>query len=361
MKKTILIAIVLAFATNAQVLKADFTFGTPTNLGPPINSLFQDGGVSLSADGLTLFFESDRPDHESWDLFMAYRETLAANWSEPVNLGPAVNRSDRRERDACISSDGLALYFSRGSDSEGIDFDLYVTIRETTDGEWCTAVSLGETVNSPGKDGYPCISDDGLSLYFTSNRAGGEGRQDLYVTTRLTKNDAWSVPVNLGPTVNSPVDDFGPSLTSDGLSLIFVSTRPGKFSKWADLWMTKRRSTSDLWREPINLGPTINKENTDDVSYVDISPDGTTLFLTCWQRPGNYGCHDIWEVPIIPIVDFNNDGIVDSVDMCIMLDYWCEDCPLCDIGPTPLGDGVVEVQDLIVLAEHLFEEIPPAQ
>ncbi len=361
MKKKILIVSVLVLCMEAEVANADFTFDEPTNLGPPINSSFQDGGASLSADGLTLFFHSDRPDHESWDIFMANRETPDANWGEPVNLGPAVNMSDRRERDACISSDGLELYFSRGSDSEGVDFDLYVTIRETTDDEWCTAVSLGETVNSPAEDGYPCISDDGLSLYFMSDRDGGEGRQDLYVTTRLTKNDAWSIPVNLGPTVNSPSDDFGPSLTSDGLSLIFISTRPGTFSKWADLWMTKRRSTSDMWKEPINLGPTINKENTDDVTYADISPDGTTLFLTCWQRPGNYGYHDIWETPIFPIVDLNTDGIVDSVDMCIMVDHWCEDYPLCDIGPTPLGDGIVDVEDLIVLAEHLFEEFPPVQ
>jgi hypothetical protein len=59
-------------------------------------------------------------------------------------------------------------------------------------------------------------------------------------------------------------------------------------------------------------------------------------------------------VPIIPIVDFNGDGIVDAADMCIMVDYWGTDEPLCDIGPTPFGDGIVDVQDLIVLAEHLF-------
>jgi len=60
-----------------------------------------------------------------------------------------------------------------------------------------------------------------------------------------------------------------------------------------------------------------------------------------------------------PLFDFNGDGIVDSVDMCIMVDYWGTDEPLCDIGPMPWGDGIVDVQDLIVLAEHLFEEIFP--
>jgi hypothetical protein len=63
------------------------------------------------------------------------------------------------------------------------------------------------------------------------------------------------------------------------------------------------------------------------------------------------------QVPILPIVDFNGDGIVDSADMCIMVDHWGEDYSLCDIGPMPWGDGIVDVQDLIVLAEHLFEEV----
>ena len=65
----------------------------------------------------------------------------------------------------------------------------------------------------------------------------------------------------------------------------------------------------------------------------------------------------MYEVPIVPILDFNGDGIVDSVDMCIMVDHWGEDYPLCDIGPTPWGDGIVDVEDLKVLAEHLFEEV----
>jgi hypothetical protein len=64
-------------------------------------------------------------------------------------------------------------------------------------------------------------------------------------------------------------------------------------------------------------------------------------------------------VPIIPIVDFNSDGIVDAADVCIMVEHWLTDYPSCDIGPMPWGDGIVDVQDLIVLAEHLFEEFPP--
>ena len=73
-----------------------------------------------------------------------------------------------------------------------------------------------------------------------------------------------------------------------------------------------------------------------------------------------YDCF-IWQVSVEAIVDLNSDGIVDAVDMCIIVENWGTDNSLCDIGPMPWGDGVVDVEDLIVLAEHLFEEFPPAE
>jgi hypothetical protein len=76
-------------------------------------------------------------------------------------------------------------------------------------------------------------------------------------------------------------------------------------------------------------------------------------------RPGGNGRSDIWQVPVIPIVDLNGDEIVDSADMCILVENWGTDEPSCDIGPTPFGDGIVDIQDLIVLSEYLFEEILP--
>jgi hypothetical protein len=77
------------------------------------------------------------------------------------------------------------------------------------------------------------------------------------------------------------------------------------------------------------------------------------------ERPGGFGgpYGDIYQAPIVPIVDLNGDGIVDSADMCITVDHWGEYYTLCDIGPTPLGDGIVDVQDLIVLSGHLFEDL----
>jgi hypothetical protein len=96
----------------------------------------------------------------------------------------------------------------------------------------------------------------------------------------------------------------------------------------------------------------VNSPADDDIPC--LSPDGSTLcFLS--SRSGGYGDYDLWQVSITPIVDFNGSGVVDCLDICDLVDHWGTDDSLYDIGPTPLGDGVVDAQDLIVLAEHMAQ------
>jgi len=116
-----------------------------------------------------------------------------------------------------------------------------------------------------------------------------------------------------------------------------------------------RTTTDGDWGTPVNLGPMVNSELLDGIS--SLSADDFTYFFSS-ARPGGFGDQDLWKVPILPDVDLNSDGIVDSADMCIIVDHWGGNSRLCDIGPKPLGDGIVDAQDLIVLVEHLFEEIP---
>ena len=361
-KKLISIALVFALGLAASVANADFTFGTPTNLGPPVNSFSHDSAPNISTDGLELYFNSNRPGgYGRLDLWVTTRATTKDDWAAPANLGSKAN-SAADELYPSISADGLSLYFADGLWYESSprpggfgQTDIWVTNRETTDDDWSTPVNLGPTVNSSAFDCGPSISTNDLSLYFGSNRPGGSGGNDLWMTTRPTVSDPWGPPVNLGPTVNSSAHDVEPSISTDGLVLFFMSTRSGGSGSY-DLWVTTRASTNDDWGAPVNLGPTVNS------SVIDVTPcipaDGANLFFMS-ERVGGYDTsdlRDLWQAPIIPIVDFNGDGIVDAADMCIMVDYWGTDEPLCDIGPMPWGDGVVDVQDLVVLAEHLFEE-----
>ena len=244
----LLVALAFAVLTNAYVAKAAFTFGTSTNLGPSINTSSGEVTPSISDDGLSLYFASDRSGgHGSVDIWVAMRPTRDDDWGAPVNLGPNVNTS------ACegwptLTSDGLSMFFSDGM--WGVPYplraggygngDLWVTTREMKDDDWGTPVNLGPAINSASVDQAPRISRDGLSLFFASNRTGGEGSMDLWATTRPTVNDSWQQPVNLGPVVNSANADEGISLSADGLELFFASDRNGSW----ELWITRRANNS---------------------------------------------------------------------------------------------------------------------
>jgi len=334
---------------------ADFVFGTPENLGPTVNSSSYDSDGSISADGLELFFTSDRPGGSgSFDIWVTTRETVQDPWGEPVNLGPTVNNSDW-DVGASISANGLELYFGSIRPGGYGGMDAWVTTRASVSEPWEEPVNLGPTVNSSSGDGG-LISADGLSLIIASNRSGGYGGFDLYESTRPTLSEPWGTPVNLGGYVNRSGWDYSAALSPDGLSLFFTSDRPGGYGDM-DAWVTTRASVSEPWEEPVNLGPMVNSSSGDGGPI--ISADGSILYFAS-NRPGGSGSADIWQASIGPVVDLNSDGIVDAADMVIMVDHWGTDNSLCDIGPMPWGDGVVDVQDLIVLAEHLFEEFPPA-
>ncbi|MHC4539482.1 MAG: LamG-like jellyroll fold domain-containing protein [Planctomycetota bacterium] len=352
--RLVLAGIVAAIVVGSRTVNADFTFGEYTNLGPTVNSPHGDVFPEISADGLTLYFCSDRPDGlGDHDLWVTTRASTNDPWPEAVNLGPTVNSPDD-DYGPSISVAGLELFFNSDRPGGFGENDLWVARRATSNEDWGSPANLGPVVNSSASDLRPCLSPDGLSLYFSSHRARGEGDEDLYVTRRPTKNDAWTRPVNLGSTVNSPNVDFCPNIANDGLVLIFSSRPPSMYGSYCNLWLTERSTTSDPWETPVSLGLFIN---TDDVDHVDITPDGTSVFLTCLKRSGGSGWQDIWQAPIMPLVDLNADGIVDAADMCIIVDHWGEDSSLCDIGPMPLGDGIIDAQDLMVLAEHLFEEV----
>jgi len=229
-----------------------------------------------------------------------------------------------------------------------------MTTRGTTDEDWGAPVNLGKTVNSSADEHQPNILADGCTLLLCSTRPGGYGGLDIWITKRDTKDDAWGTLVNLGPPINTSANDGRPSMSSDGLTLFFRTDGPGGFGG-ADIWLTTRATTNDPWGEPTNLGPTVNTSSWE--CGPSISGDGTTLYF----HSNLGGIWGIWQVPIEPVVDLNADGIVDAADMCIIVDNWGTDDSLCDIGPMPWGDGIVDVQDLIVLAEHLFEETTPVE
>jgi len=350
-KKEILICVLVVAAVlliTGSDAKADFRYGTPTNLGPAVNSSHWDNDPIVSADGLSLFFDSRRPGGQGgFDIWVTTRETVQDPWGPPVNLGPTIN-SAAAEASGGISPDGLEFYFVSNRAGGSGSYDIWVTTRETTQTPWTSPVNLGSTVNSPAGDFAPRISTDGLSLFFNASRPDGYGSGDLWVSTRTSRSDAWAEPVNLGSAVNSSFLDYTPAPSSDGRLLFFSSNRPSAYGDWT-LWVTERATRNDDWGTAINLGPTINSSSDQENPY--ISSDGSTLYFAS-TRPGGSGDVDLWQVSIDPVVDFTGDFRVDIEDLLILIENWGTDEPLCDMGPMPWGDGVIDAADLEVLMSY---------
>lgn len=340
-------AVIVVGGGNAT---GDYIFGEPTNFGPTVNSPAADACVNISADGLSLIFVSLRSGTSGpADIWVATRVTTDDNWDAPVSL--ANINSPAEENMPHVLADGLSLYFCDqfegyqprpGGHGQG---DIWVSMRASASEPWGQPENLGPPVNTWSNEGCPFIWGDGCTLLFSSDRAGGSGNWDLWMTTRETKSDEWDTPVPLA-NVNSWDYDFFPTMSPDGLLLFFV-----RGTSNADMWMASRKSTDEPFGFPVKVPAPINYPG-----YIDSTPsfstDGSTLYF-CSNRPGGSGDYDMWQAPILPMVDLNGDGQVDAKDMSILVDYWHTNDPLCDIGPTALGDGMVDIQDLIVLSEYL--------
>ncbi len=348
-------SVLMAGGGNAR---ADFVFGEPTNLGPPVNSIYDECGPYITADSLSLYFceftYNAPTGHGGSDIWLSTRDTVEDPWGTPVNLEPHINTSVD-DMSTYISVDGLVLYFASKRPGGYGGFDLWVATRAATDDPWGEPNNLGPTVNSEYDDLCPSLSSDGLSLYFSggpySPRPEGLGQGDIWVSTRATVSDPWGPPQNLGAAVNSPYREMAPSVSSDGRVLFFQSNRSGTA---ADIWMTTRATTDDEWQPAVRLESPISSSASDPTPF--ISADGSTLYFSS-ARSGGRGSFDLYQAPIRPVVDLNADGRVDCTDVCILIYHWHTDDPACDVGPMPWGDGIVDVQDLIVLAEHLATDV----
>ena len=357
MKPTISLVSVLALGLAVEVANADFTLGDPVNLEPPINPSGEENLINLiiSTDGLEMYISSDRFGGLGYfDLWHSTRENADNPWGPLVNVQEINSRYN--EVFPCLSADGLTLYFSdwydwnaAGDRPGGVGHhDLWMCTRASRNDPWGTLVNMGAPLNSGSPDVSPTISHDGLTIIFASkNRSGGLGNYDLWMSTRPAAESDWAPPVNMGPTVNSSAFDAEGRLSTDGLALFFCSNRPGGMGSY-DMWLTTRPSQAAAWRPPVNLGPAINTGGMEGMPC--LSPDLKTLYF-------GTGGWEAYEAPIVLILDFNGDGRVDGKDILTMAGRWGTHDPICDIGPAPWGDGIVDVQDLIALAEYIGQEV----
>ena len=190
----------------------------------------------------------------------------------PVNLGININ-SYADEYLPALSADGSTLIFTRSENVKGVrNEDFYISYNDTD--EWQFANNLGEPINTLKNEGAQCITADGKTLYFTAcSRNDSYGRCDIYQSDFV--NEKWKNPVNLGPNVNTESWESQPAISSDGRQLFFVSNRPGG-SGGKDIWVSYKNA-SGVWMEAKNIGDKINT-NKDDISPF-LHWDNQTLYF----------------------------------------------------------------------------------
>ena len=218
-------------------------WGLPVNLGAVINTGANERSPTLSRDGHHLFFATTRPGGSGgFDIWASWRhdkhDDLA--WSAPVHLGPELNSAATDAGPDYFENDdgGIPLLFlasNRPGGTGGLDIYVSTLTRNATFGP---PVLIPE-LNGEANDLTPAIRHDGLEIIIATNRAGGVGAQDLWVATRNEVGDRWSAPAPLGPLVNSSLNDSFPCLSSDRNTLLFSSDRSGGFGG-NDIYMTTR-------------------------------------------------------------------------------------------------------------------------
>jgi hypothetical protein len=224
----------------------DQSWGSPVNLGPVINTAGTEAGPVLSRDEHWLFFHSDRPGgFGGLDVWVSYREHIHNDfgWQPPVNLGPGVNSAFFDTAGGYFENDdaGVPQFFFGSNRPPGPSFNFYVSDL-LPDGTFGPATLIQE-LSSPMADPGLMVAFHGLEAFFFSNRPGGSGGQDVWTATRKTAFDLWSAPLNLGPLVNSSGIDQRPYIASDLRTLYFASDRDGGFGG-LDMYVTTRSRAS---------------------------------------------------------------------------------------------------------------------
>lgn len=216
------------------------------NLGKSVNTAAADNLLAVSADNNTLVFDVENQ--------LAVKNRTESGWSDFQKLDLTFqNESDHFV--ASLSANGTAIVFSAmlksnvAYDPKRNENDLFVCLKQE-DGKWSTPINLGSTINTIGEETSPFLAADGKTLYFASNGRPGYGDQDIYFTTRQDDSWAnWSVPLNLGPQINSPRFDAYYTLPASSEFAYFVSYDQG-YGK-ADIF--KIKLTTNNKPSPVTL------------------------------------------------------------------------------------------------------------
>lgn len=268
-----------------------------TNLGDSVNSIYPEYSPVLSADERTLIYTTRRPNstggikdengNYNEDVVVSYKDDNG-NWSSPVSLSANIN-GNGMEAAINLSPDGQTLIIYRDG-GDGMGGNIYYS---TFDGnDWSPLKDFGSDVNTKYWESHACLSSDGNTLIFVSNRPGGYGGRDIYRCVKLPTG-AWSKALNMGPVINTEFDEDGAFIHPDGTTFFFTSN--GHKTMGGFDIMFALLDENNQFSEVTNMGYPVNTTD-DDIFYVT-SPDGKRGYFSS-AKEGGFGEKDLYMVSI---------------------------------------------------------------
>ncbi len=248
----------------------------PRELSDTVNAFPMQYFPVLTADEQELIFTrrmgGGQEDDE--DLVVSKKDTRGL-WMKPVSISPHIN-SPLNEGTCTISADGRQLIFTSCIGRRGYgSCDLFES-RKVGD-EWTVPLNLGPQINSAAWESQPSLSADGRMLFFVSDRRGGLGNKDIYISYKLDET-RWTPAENLGNKINSPYEEISPFIHVNGRTLFFASNGKPGFGGF-DIYRSERENAQ--WTEPLNFGSPVNTYE-----------DQFSLFITADGQRGFYSHED---------------------------------------------------------------------
>lgn len=303
----------LGQCTTAKTLLASPLNVKIDNMGPEINSKYDEQSPAISADGMRLVFNTRRPETTNspkdvegdgkyfQDIYYSDFDTLNKTWKQADGVPGSIN-TDAHDACTSISADGKQIYIYKNDlkDPQSRGGDIYMS--KIVNGKWRTPENMAKPINTTYWEGGACISPDGKKIFFTSERPGGSGNSDIWMAERISKRE-WGKPVNLGTDINSPMDEVGLFLAPDGKTLFFCSNGSGSMG---DYDIFKTLFENGKWSKAVNLGYPINTEKRDGPFVV--SADAQTGYFAS-NRDGGLGESDIYKVDLSNYAVLEKDGV----------------------------------------------------
>lgn len=283
------------------------------NVGTSINSPDNDYTPVISADESVMMFTSRRAgttgggideglNEPFEDVWVSYRS--GKSWTKAVNLGPPINTN---EHDAvvCLSPDGQKLISFNGKKSGG---DLFISSLEGN--KWSEPDNMGKAINTKYHEPSATFSFDGKTIYFVSDREGGYGGHDIYMS-KVNDKGKWESAVNTGTVLNTEYDEEAVFMLPDGKTMYF-SSKGHNSSGGYDIFKTTLNN--GVWSKPENLGYPVNSPDND--VFFQLAANGVHAYYSTANN-GGYGGQDIYRITLLgpekqPAL-LNEDNLLASV------------------------------------------------